>query len=296
MVKLFPGDKAKTIESLAKLWVTRVNEAKHREPVKTLYQGRAFSEAKRTARAVNAPLFVVSAGHGIVSCDELLPAYDLTATPSTDNPLHSMLGQMNKNAIDWWEALTQSFALPRSLLELFNKHATNNCIVVLAVPSTYLSMLHGDLLSLSDEQICRIRIITSEFGAEKLTGKLREMVLPYDERLEGNAAYAGTRNDFPQRALRHFVQELSGHELPIDRARERVISAMQSLTRRNLPTRGRKSDAEIEDLVLQVWHRHRGSQSVLLRWLRDEQLVSCEQSRFRKLWHRVKLKIEDSDR
>lgn len=296
VVRLHPSDKAKTVELLAKLWVARVNAAQHREPVNTLYQGRAFSEAKRSACAAQAPLFVVSAGHGIVNCDELLPSYDLTVAPSSDNQLHSMLHRMNKTGTDWWQVLTKSFAEPRSLAALFNNHALENCIVLLAIPSTYLSMLHEDLMSLKDEHISRLRIITSEFGAARLTGRLREMVLPYDERLEGNASYAGTRSDFAQRALRHFVEELHGHELPFATAHERVTSAMKALTKRNLPIRKKKSDESIEELLLQNWHRCRGSQSGLLRWLRDDQRVSCEQGRFRVLWQRVKLKITDGIR
>jgi len=296
VVRLYPSDKAKTVELLAKLWIARVNAAQRREPASTLYRGRAFSEAKRSAYVAKAALFVVSAGHGIVNCDELLPSYDLTVAASSDNQLHSMLHRMNKTDTDWWQALTKNFAEPRSLVALFNNHALENCIVLLAVPSTYLSMLHEDLMSLKDEHISRLRIITSEFGAARLTGKLREMVLPYDERLEGNASYAGTRNDFAQRALRHFVEELHGHELPFGIAHERVTSAMKVLTKRNPPIREKKSDQSIEDLLLQNWHRCRGSQSSLLRWLRDDQLVSCEQGRFRLLWQRVKLRIAESSR
>lgn len=296
VLRLHADDEAKTVELLARMWVARVNAAQHREPVNTLYQGRAFSEAKRTACVAMAPLYVVSAGHGIVNSDESLPSYDLTVAPAPDNPLHAMLDRMNKTATDWWQALTMSFAEPRSLVALFNNEISKNCIVLLAVPSTYLSMLHDDLMALCDEQIARLRIITSEFGATKLPAKLREMVLPYDERLEGIAAYAGTRNDFAQRALRHFVEELHGHELPIGIACERVASAMQALVKRTVPARERKSDEAIEDLILQNWNHYRGSQAVLLRWLRDEQLVSCEQGRFRALWHRVKMKIEVSGR
>lgn len=296
VVGLHPTDESTSIETLAKIWVARVTAAKRREPAKSLYQGRAFSEAKRSANAAKAQLFVISAGHGVVNSDELLPAYNLTVTPAPGNLLHSMLDRMDKTAADWWQALTASFAEPRSLAALFDRKTSENCVILLAVPSAYLSMLHDDLASLSDKQIARLRIITSEYGATKLPEKSREMVLPYDERLEGNASYAGTRNDFAQRALRHFVEELNGHELSIGVARERVTSAMKALAKRNLPARERKSDEAIEEVLLQNWNRCRGSQSSLLRWLRDDQLISCEQGRFRVLWQRVKKRIADGSR
>lgn len=296
IARLYPDDEAESVELLARMWVSRVSAVGHRLPASVLYQGRAFSEAKRTAIAANAPLFVISAGHGVVNFDELLPAYNLTVATAPDNLLHSMLERLNKSSADWWQALTVSFAEPRSLAALFARETSKNCVILLAVPSAYLSMLHEDLASLNNDQIARLRIITSEYGASKLPEKLREMVLPYDERLEGSAPYAGTRNDFAQRALRHFVEELRGHELPFGIARERVDFAMEALTKRNPPVRERKSDEAIEELLLQNWNHCRGSQSGLLRWLRDDQLVSCEQGRFRVLWQRVKLKIAEGSR
>ena len=36
------------------------------------------------------------------------------------------------------------------------------------------------------------------------------------------------------------------------------------------------------------WESHGGSSTRLLRYLRDEALVACEQGRFRSLWHQVR--------
>ena len=58
---------------------------------------------------------------------------------------------------------------------------------------------------------------------------------------------------------------------------------MDALQKPALPTRARKTDADILDLLRQHWERLNGSATALLRYLRDEALVSCEQSRFRAL-------------
>lgn len=296
VVRLHVDDAVTSVEALARIWIARVNAVQRREPVRSLYQGRAFSEAKLAADAAGATLYVASAGHGLVNCEVLLPSYDLTVVAAPGNPLHAMLARLHKTPADWWQALTACFEASRSLVTLLNSHASKNCIVVLAMSSTYLAMLQDDLAGLNEHQISRLRIITSEFGVSKLPEHIRKMALPYDERLEGSVSYTGTRSDFAQRALRHFMVELRGHELPMSIARQGVISAMEALVRRSPPQRERKSDEAIEALIFQSWDYCGGSQSALLRWLRDQQLVSCEQSRFRLLWQRVQLKMTVASR
>jgi hypothetical protein len=87
--------------------------------------------------------------------------------------------------------------------------------------------------------------------------------------------------------LHHFVAVLAGHTLSLDEARVRVQEAMAALQKPSLPARARKTDAEILDLLRQHWERLNGSATALLRFLRDEALVSCEQSRFGALRQQV---------
>jgi hypothetical protein len=129
-----------------------------------------------------------------------------------------------------------------------------------------------------------------------LPTRLQSSVLPYDERLEGLDGYAGTRSDFPQRALRHFVEVVRGHTLPLEQAREHVRAAMAALRKPVLPERQRKSDEEIIALLRQHWQRLNGSATALLRYLRDDALVACEQSRFRTLRQLVLVEQNDEVR
>ena len=94
-----------------------------------------------------------------------------------------------------------------------------------------------------------------------------------------------------QRALRHFVHILRGHILPLDSAREQVRLAMNALVKPTVPKRERKSDAEIAELIEQNWARLNGSGAALLRYLRDEALVACEQSRFAMLRRDVQAQL-----
>jgi hypothetical protein len=64
---------------------------------------------------------------------------------------------------------------------------------------------------------------------------------------------------------------------------------MGALQKPSLPARQRKTDAEIIALLCQNWERLNGSATALLRYLRDDALVSCEQSRFSALRQQILL-------
>lgn len=271
-----------SLEALAQQWKRQVDavDAMALVPAAALYGGRSMAEAKQAAQQLAAPLYIVSAGHGLLHAEDCIPSYDITASPTPENGLYRCLLRLKKAPTDWWQALVQAFGKDRSLGELMT---STKALVLLAVPSAYLGLLASELAQLDDASLERLRIVTSAHGASNLPARLQAVVLPYDERLEGLPAYAGTRSDFPQRALRHFVVALQGHALSLDAARQRVSEAMAALQKPSFPERQRKTDDEIIALLRQNWERLNGSATALLRYLRDEALVACEQSRFRKL-------------
>ena len=283
MLALEGTDHVDSLSALADSWKRQVQTASPRDLVMAaeLYGGRSISEARRAAARLAAPLYIVSAGHGLLHAEDSIPSYDVTISPSPENALHRCLLRLQQSPAAWWQALIGTFGPQRSLAELVT--AWPQAVVLLAVPSAYLGLLAGELAQLTDAAVTRLRIVTSAHGAAGLPAHLHAVALPYDERLEGLAAYAGTRTDFPQRALHHFVAVLGGHTLSLNDARARVQEAMDALQKPALPTRARKTDAEILDLLRQHWERLNGSATALLRYLRDEALVSCEQSRFRAL-------------
>lgn len=280
---------AASLAALVRSWVAGIASTTERELAINLYQGRSFNEAKLAAKEIGADLFIISAGHGLIHSGDRLPSYNLTVSPSPGNELHQALVRLQKNPSDWWQLLTQQFTEHRSLAALMSR--TGQSPVLLAIPSPYLNLISQDLAALTDEEVTRLRIFTSEFGASEVPERLRSAVMPYDERLEGLANFGGTRVDFAQRALRHFVQILRGHILPLDSAREEVRLAMNALVKPTVPKRERKSDAEIAELIGQNWERLNGSGVALLRYLRDEALVACEQSRFAMLRRDVQAQL-----
>jgi hypothetical protein len=265
----------------AQQWLAVLSKAETRRPIRELYASRAFAEARKAADAVAAELFVVSAGLGLAHGDERVPAYDATPT-QRNGGLDRLLKRHGASLADWWLALNAGSPL-RQMLQ-----ARPRATVLLAVPATYLLMLGRDLLSASEQDRGRLRIFTSPAGRRALPTDLQRLALPYDARLEALPGYCGTQSDFCQRALRHFVVSLRGHEVSLRVGQTLVAAALSTLKPRAIAERARYDDEQIRELIRRNWVANKGHSSRLLRFLRDEAHVACEQSRFAKLWRDVR--------
>ena len=269
-------------------WKRLVRSAPARLSARELYKGRSISDAATIAAELKARLYVVSAGLGLVAADDLVPNYNLTVTPGS--LVAEMLAAQGLEVHSWWTALTQNSPFPLSRLAAGSS-------VFLALPATYLRLVREDLASVSEEARCNLWIFTSEAGRSEVPQSLASRVMPYDDRLETVPGFAGTRADFPQRALRHFVESIQGHESVGDEGRRLVLASLAGQRRRELPQRTRVSDEEVCELIRARWAACAGSSARLLRYLRDEAKVSCEQGRFRTLWQSLKTEMDGgSDR
>ena len=271
-----------SLTGFAKAWVKKLSEARDRSTVLDLYQGRAFSESRHAARLAGAGMHVISAGLGLVGETATVPPYSLT-TSTGEGSIKNWLRVQNANSSDWWTALTGELGTPRPLSNLVNGSSPDTTVLI-ALPASYLGMVMLDLSHVDHDSAGRVRIFTSESGARMLPEHLKAVAMPYDDRLEGLPTHAGTRTEFPHRALRHFVEKLHTHSLPLQAAKDAVVSSLDGAQVRITPTRAKATDATVGQLVRANWVAHGGSSGRLLRFLRDEALVACEQSRFRSIW------------
>jgi len=149
-------------------------------------------------------------------------------------------------------------------------------------------MVAADLAQCAAQDLERVRLFTSPAGQAALPEVVAASAMPYDERLESLPTYAGTRADFPQRALRHFVEQLDGHHLSMPAARRAVDEVLSTCARRLVARRVRTDDEGIRILIRTHWAKCEGQSSRLLRSLRVEAQVACEQGRFAQLWREVR--------
>ncbi len=281
-----PDLRSKTLERLCSEWVKRVNASATLESVKSTYGGRTFLEATFVSDYLNAELYVISAGLGLVHADDKIPNYNMTISSgsgSIANWLHEK-GHLSK---DWWAILNSKIGNPLPILRLIEESEG----VIFALPSTYLEMIMAELQMISQNFLNRVFIITSTAGQKLLSPQIKERCLPYDERFNGALGYKGTRNDFPQRALKHFTKEIDFKSSPINVIQSNVRKFVESNSIPLLPVRARMSDQEIKEIIYKNWKKFGGRRENLLRYLRDKALVSCEQKRFGHLWSEVKLEI-----
>lgn len=270
------------VERVAAAWAARVGSAGGRTEARRLYQGRSFREAEQAAGAAGARLAVLSAGMGLIMADARVPSYSLTVVPeAADN----VLGRIATGATPalWWRQI-RSAGLGQRLEEL-----TGDDLVLLAAGRAYLEMIAGDVASLSVSARSRVRVFTavSEGGLPQV---YHGLVMPYDDRLDGlDTPRAGTMSDFAQRALHDFVTGILPQD-PAGSAREHAAAVLDRLApwRRRKRHRGTSlGDAEIGALIGRHWQAVGGRSSAMLRFLRGELGIACEQGRFRRLFAAV---------
>ena len=270
------------VHRLAAAWRQLVSRALPACPAQSLYQGRSIADTTAAAAHLGSSWYVISAGLGLVRSDQPVPAYECTVAAGSELSGRPKLSCATTS--DWWNAITSP--QPKPLSRLIAKSPT-----LLALPSSYLRMVHDDLLGVSVAKARQLRIFTSPAGAKVVPKHLARCVLPYDDRLESVRNYAGTQSDFAQRALRHFVEALGGVSLPLEEARNMVSSALARRPRRPRSVGVRMPDDEIRRVLKAKWGQHAGSSTRLLRYLRDEARISCEQKRFSRIWQALSAEL-----
>lgn len=278
---LAPGE----ILDVASEWARRLRKTAPTTKASGLYCGRSFREAEVAASMISADLYVASAGLGLVPADVVVPSYSLTVASGARD---SILDRVTSNAspADWWQNISRRSPFSTSMRALAEG---GGGALLVALPSAYLRMLEAELEALPLKCLKRLRIFTGGSSAD-LPAKIRSYVMPYDARLDGRRSpIPGTRGDFAQRAVRHFASEILSR-LPRASADVHAEAVRKCFARLPRPARRmgeRRTDAEIEQLIVKYWNRVEGRSSKLLRLLRDELHIACEQSRFRDLFSAV---------
>jgi hypothetical protein len=279
------------VDALAKAWVDAISSATKVCQAAHLYAGRSFVDACAVSEKLQGELKIVSAGLGLIGSTEVIPSYELTVSKGRGSVLER-LDSYSASTAHWWGELNRArfgcdFPVASSIqTEPFKQ-------IFIALPSRYLEMIRLDLARLEVESVENLRIFTSPAGQKMVPLPLRKAVMPYDERLEDvTSTRRGTRTDFAQRAMRHFVEDIGAESLPLDDAHEVVLDALAKMSHPTKPDRRRVTDDEIIMLLYANWNKNDGQSSRLLRYLRDDALVSCEQTRFQRLWAQVRDSLE----
>jgi DGQHR domain-containing protein len=208
----------------------------------------------------------------------------LTLSTGSPNTIRDKVTHESFDPARWWSSLGRRYRPKRSLAALARQHT--NATLVVAVSGSYLELISDDLDELEDDELDRVRLIGPQ-AIDRLPERLRKCHLPYDDRLnDSESRYRGTRADFSQRALRHFADRVwpRSRRGSISEHLELINDSLAGLTPPEIPDRKQLSDEEIVDAIVAAWDRADGKSSRMLRVLRDEERIACEQGRFVRLF------------
>ena len=270
--------------ALAVDWGQRLASENDRFLASDIYGGRAFQEASVAARALDARMAVVSAGLGLIDASAVVPPYACTVLVGAGDSVRGRVAGAFSN-FAWWSALRTASPFARPLEELVVDQPGP---ILAALSDAYLDMLADELAALPPVMLARVRIFTRA-PETRVAAALRPLVMPYDDRLDGpDSSIRGTRSDFASRALKHFV----GLGVFSERsAVEDAASVSAAIADWHMPDkvdRARHDDAALLALIREQWDVAGGSSSRLLRVLRDDLGIACEQSRFAALARQVR--------
>lgn len=271
-----------TMESVGGAWLKRLSWETDRRKASDLYCGRSVRGAERAAGSIRGALLFASAGLGWIRSDQHIPSYGMTIVDGDDSIFRRVSEALTSS--DWWAWLNRHSPYSTSLSAVLD--ATDG-VVVIALPRAYLAMIGPELLALPEPQRARLRII-QRAGAE--IAELKPWTIVYDDRLEGVAGHAGTRSDFAARAAVHFAEQVwpSREGSRISEHNEAIGNALSACVPRVMRSGSRKSDAELCAIIADHWNVAGGRTTKLLRLLRDDLSIACEQGRFSKLVDKVR--------
>jgi hypothetical protein len=258
-------------------WIEKIKTLRKEVTAGTLYAGRGFGLAVEAARIAEAKLYILSAGLGLVAAGQRVPVYGLTVSGGhAESVPGKVTGEFDCAA---WFACLLSGPHSKSWADAAGRGSGR---VLVALTRPYAEMVGKSLTDLDPSILTRLRIFGASL-APALPATLRPALAPYDERLD--AVLPGTRADFSQRALLHFVRTVAERDGEPDRFAdfEAVEAALDVVVPPQRLHRPRRTDEEILQLISARLPSQSGIARVL-RALRDEEGVACEQSRFSRLY------------
>ena len=256
-------------------WGRLLGVSEERAPAREVYCGRSFTEALAATAQAGAELRVVSAGLGLVPADTGIPNYSATIRPGSEDSILAKLAGVT--ASSWWDALASKSRFSKTTgPEEFDR-------IWIALSRPYLDMVKHTLEGWISDGFEGLRIFSKP---TVLPAGLIPFALPYDDRLnDPKGSIPGTEGDFAQRALAHFSKLAARDRLAsVEEDFVIVQSSLFGLTAPQKPSRQSKTDPEIRSII-RVEARSIGwNSSKMLRHLRDELDIACEQKRFQKLF------------
>jgi hypothetical protein len=262
-------------------WCSRIQNAPKVYTADSVYSGRGFNEINKISKQFNLRFYIISAGYGLINKNHKISSYDLTISGSSSNNICRKVPFFSYNS--WWQSINSEFF---SLTKLIISDHNNKFVIALS--SSYWNLIKNDLsnLPLADRKRVRIIGLSNKYLPEWAC----DISLPYDERFDGpDSPLPGIRSNFPQRATVHYIKEIFSNSSP-EKDKQAVQDLMCHLRYPPKITRKRVDDDILLRMIMTKLRQKHLSSALMLKWIRNEALISCEQNRCARLY---KIAIKD---
>jgi len=254
-----------------------------------LYRGNSWSIIRKLQghpkHGRNLRLWIVSAGHGLISADTLVASYAATFTNGHADFVKPSRPQ-DCTTGDWWNELVlwrrregYDIASISDIAKNFPEQP-----LLIAISKEYLSATCDDIAKALTFLSSPDKLIIICAGAKK-DGNAGKNFLPCNARFENH--FHCCRADLNARLLDSIVKSHRPSEISASKLRESYARKLSKLPKTAHPKRSRFEDLELEAFITMNLLDGRSSHTNLLRLLRSED-CGCEQKRFRRLFQKVK--------
>ena len=264
-------------------WQKAIEKQVSATTVRDCYAGDAWSQAIAAEKVspTESQLWVLSAGLGLLSADYTIPSYSATFVNSD---LDSVASDHQGKA-DWWNMLVEWRRELTGIGCITDLALANSASVfIVAVSSTYLSVIKEDLISARSALASSDNMLVISAGTHRLPA-LGASLLPIDARFE--SLVGGARATLNARMLRHIVEKYKSRKISASQISEYLSVLTTNLGQHRSFERTPLNDKQIATFIRkQSKLLPRPSASAFLRILRDGG-SACEQKRFHRIYKTI---------
>jgi hypothetical protein len=277
------------IEERVARWIELVSGSEAQVRAADLYCGDHWSIARslphygeRFGHRIR--LWVCSAGYGLIADDAPLAPYSATFSSSHPDAVARLEdNRAHRKAFSrWWHGLANwegpQAGTPRTLRELAESHPAHALVIVASAP--YLQALREDIIAAAT-LLTNTSLLSIVSAGGKSVADIGEYIVPSEARL--TAVVGGCMMSLNIRILRALLERSSGMLRP--ELVRLVAKLAEVVPAYRYPARASLTDQQVRDFITGHLQARPGlTWSALLKALRHESNLACEQKRFRRLF------------
>lgn len=271
----------------SKQWQQKLQIQNDLVPAINVYVGDHWSKVIDIYN-LNYPVWVVSAGYGLISAKQEVCSYNATFNANDENSVSRLYRDesLAKNNIRWWNEINFKETTQENdigpIQELYRKNLADVFFIV--VPPNYLKVLEPEILKLTTSGIINTANTFIFSSNQKLASPLKSLF--YQAKDDFCKSLGGSRISLNIRLANQIIKNISLERAVTPQVKEMYNALVKNSSPAERFNRKKMTDGDVNSFIeneLKNVNRRETSASKLLRNLRDKGMA-CEQKRFSKLY------------